>query len=155
MVIQRIQTLYLFLAFIALVVAMFMPVGVFIGYGNTDFYEFYPLYVVLNGVKDYAVAGLFSILGLSAIIALGTIFCYKDLLLQIRLSIFNIVMMIGYYGAFGAMWWIIGGDLDASFKMNWALGLPIVSLILTVLAIRGMGHDRKLLRDANSMRLRD
>ena len=64
-------------------------------------------------------------------------------------------MMIGYYGAFGAMWWIVGGDLDASFKMNWALGLPIVSLILTVLAIRGMGHDRKLLRDANSMRLRD
>lgn len=155
MVIQRIQTLYLLLAFIAMVVSMFLPLGIFIGYGGNEIYDFYPLYVIVNGVKDYSVAGLFAILGLSAIVSLGTIFCYKDLLLQIRLSVFNIVMMIGFYGAFAALWWLVKGDLDASFKINWSLGLPVVAVILTVLAIRGMGRDRKLLRDANSMRLRD
>lgn len=155
MVIQRIQTLYLFLAFVALVISMFLPLGVFIGYGGTEYYQFYPLYVLLNGVRDYSVAGLFTILGLSAIISFGTIFCFKNLLLQIRLSIFNIIMMVGFYGAFGAMLWIVKGDLDASFKMNWSLCLPIISLILTILAIKGMGRDRKLLHDANSMRLRD
>lgn len=155
MVIQRIQNLYLLLAFVALVIAMFSAVGTFIDFNSNFSYEFTPLYVMINGVKDFSVAGMFIILLVAAITSFLSICSFKKLILQIRLSIFNIIVMIGYYITFFVMWYLVSTDLDASYKMHWSLCLPIVSIILTIMAIRGMARDQKLLSDANSMRLRD
>lgn len=155
MVIQRIQSLYIILSVIATVITMFSPIGCFVEYGGKNIYQFTPLHVTLNGINDYSVAGLFAILGLSAIVGIVSLLCFKNLVLQIRLLIFNIILVVGYYMTFFALWWIVGRDLDSTLKVNWPLCLPIISIILMVMALRAIGKDKKLLRDANSMRLRD
>lgn len=155
MVIQRIQSLYIILSVIVTVIAMFSPIGYFVGYKGDGIFEFSPLCVTINGENDYSVAGLFTILGLSAVVGLVTLLCFKNLVLQIRLLIFNMILVIGYYMTFFAMWWIVGEDLDSTLKIKWYLCLPIISIILMIMALKAVAKDKKLLRDANSMRLRD
>ena len=48
--------------------------------------------------------GLFGILMLSTIVAFATIFLYKNRMLQIRMSIFNSLLLVGYYIAFFAFY---------------------------------------------------
>lgn len=72
--IQRIQSVYLLLVAILLVVALCLPVGQFIGPDGIAAHIFKPLGVTLADGNFQSTWGLFGILLLSAIIALCTIF---------------------------------------------------------------------------------
>lgn len=50
-----------------------------------------------DGTKDYAPWALFVILLVVAVLAFGTIFLFKKRMLQIRLTIFSTILLIGYY----------------------------------------------------------
>lgn len=155
MVIQRIQSLYLFLVTILLVVAAFLPVGFFVD-DVKEVCKFTPLYIDIPGSgRSYAVFGMFVILMLSVAVSFLTIFLYKKIILQIRLSIFNIILLVGYHFAFLASWLMVKDGLYSKLELNWAVALPIVCIILVVMAIRAMSKDDKLLKSVNSMRLRD
>ena len=91
--IQRIQTIYLLLVTALLITSMCLPVGSFIG-ADAAMYTFKPLGVEQNGMF-YSTWGVFGILLLSAIIAFATIFLFKNRMLQIRMSIFNSILLIG------------------------------------------------------------
>lgn len=83
--IQRIQSLYLLVVVILLIVCMCNPVGDIISI-HKEVSEFGNLCITLpDGTKDYASCSLFILLLLSSVIALGTIFysirecCKSDL----------------------------------------------------------------------------
>lgn len=155
MVIQRIQSLYLLIVTILLIVAACLPVGFFVDQAG-EMCVFRPLYVSIPGQgNSYAVFGMFTLLILSAIVSFGTIFCYKKMLLQIRLSIFNIILLVGYHLTFVASWLMVKENLYSDFRLNWSVSLPIVAIILIILAMKAIARDNKLLKDLNSMRLRD
>ena len=59
--------------------------------------------------------GLFGILMLAAIIAFATIFLFKNRILQIRMVIFNSLLLVGYYLAFLAFYFVLRSD-DTSFQ---------------------------------------
>ena len=155
MVIQRIQTLYLLIAVVLTITAMFLPVGYLVMADGTAFYEFTPLCIVAEGARSFSNAPMLAMLVLSACIMLITIFNFKKLKLQIRLSCWSIVLLLVYYALFFIYMQRATAGMVADFKFNWALCLPLVALIFAVMAIRAIKHDRKLLNDANSMRLRD
>lgn len=148
--IQRIQTLYLLLVVGLLIVSMCLPLGYFTD-AEAMIYTFSPL-GIRSGDIFQSSWGLFCILLLSTIIALATIFLYKNRILQIRMTIFNTILLIGFYLAFIAFYITLKGGPETSFRVNWALCLPLVSIILNYLAIRAIGRDEVLVKATDRLR---
>ena len=138
--IQRIQTLYLLIVTVLLIVAMCIPVGSFT-YADGTASEFTNLGVYLQSGCDSSPWGMFAILLLSAIISFATIFLFKNRMLQIRMTVFSSVFMF-----------IVKGRLDAGFHLSWGLCLPLISIILNYLAIRAIGKDEVLVKAADRLR---
>ena len=99
--IQRIQSLYLLIVTALLIAAMCLPMGYFID--TTGEHPFKALGIDVNGTFQ-STWGIFGILMLSALVAFATILLYKNRMLQIRMSIFNSLLLVGYYIAFVAFY---------------------------------------------------
>jgi len=148
--IQRIQTVYLLLVVGLLIASMCLPLGYFVD-AEAVTYTFSPL-GISQGAVSQSSWGLFCILLLSSIIALATIFLYKNRMLQIRMTIFNTILLIGFYLAFIAFYLVLMGDLEATFRINWSLCLPLVAIVFNYLAIRAIGRDEVLVKAADRLR---
>lgn len=148
--IQRIQTVYLLVVAILMVVMMSLPVGRFVAadYTATVFNNL--SLVAPDGTADYAPWAMFAILIVSAVVTLGTIFLYKKRMLQIRLTIFNIILLLGYYGTLVTFVFMLKGE--NSFTPSWTVILPLISIILDWLAIRAIGKDEMLVKAYERLR---
>nr|WP_302828801.1 DUF4293 domain-containing protein [uncultured Bacteroides sp.] len=151
--IQRIQSVYLLLVTILLVVAICLPVGQYIGTDGVTTHIFKPLGVTLADGTFQSTWGLFGILLLSAIIAFCTIFLFRNRMLQVRMTIFSSILLIGYYIAFFVFMFMLKSDLDAmNFQLGWALCLPVVCIILNYLAFRAIYRDELMVKAADRLR---
>ncbi len=149
--IQRIQSVYLLLVAVLLVVAMCMPVGSFT-MADGQIASFTNLGVYSEIGCDSSPWGMFAILLLSAVIAFATIFLFKNRILQIRMTVFNSVLLVGYYATFFVFMFVLKDRMDASFHSSWGLAFPLVSLILNYLAIRAIGSDEVMVKAADRLR---
>lgn len=148
--IQRIQSVYLLIVTVLLVIAMCLPVGNLIGLeGNLIFKNFG---VYGEQISDNSTWGMFIILLLSSLISFATIFLYKNRMLQIRMSIFNTILLIGYYITFIAFMVILQKRYLASFHLSWGLCLPLITIIFNYLAIRAIGKDEVLVKATDRLR---
>ena len=148
--IQRIQSVYLLVVSILMVICMCYPVGSIIATTN-EISEFGNLFITLpDGTKDYAPWALFVILLVVAVLAFVTIFLFKKRMLQIRLTIFSSVVLIGYYLVMAAL--IFMTAEETSFTPSWTICLPFVGIILNWLAIRGIGADEALVKAYDRLR---
>ena len=98
---------------------------------------------------------LWALVAISAIIpiiSLITINLYKHRTAQIRLSIFNMLLMLGYYAIYFFYFYYIGVKYNVSATFAWPVVLPVVSLILTWLAIRAIAKDEALVQSLNRLR---
>lgn len=75
--IQRKQSVFLLLAFIASVVCLCLPLGSFEPQAMGVGFKMYNLMVMLGTGADYSVCGLFGVLVLSSILSAATIGLYK------------------------------------------------------------------------------
>ena len=151
--IQRIQTVYLLIVTALLITAMCLPVGTFTG-ANGSISEFMNqgVFMETEPGSDSSPWGMFAILLLSTIISLATIFLYKNRMLQIRMTVFNTIILIGYYLTFIVFMLVLQKRLDASYHLSWGLCLPLISIILNYLAIRAIGKDEVLVKAADRLR---
>ena len=151
--IQRIQSVYLLLVTILLVVAICLPVGQYIGTDGVTAHIFKPLGITLADGTFRSTWGLFGILLLSAIIAFCTIFLFRNRMLQVRMTIFSSLLLIGYYIAFFVFMFMLKSDLEAmTFQLGWALCLPVVCIILNYLAFRAIYRDELMVKAADRLR---
>lgn len=148
--IQRIQTIYLLVVAILMVVMMSFPVGNLIAadYTVTEFTNL--ALVAADGTSDYAPWAMFVILLVVGAVALGTIFLYKKRMLQIRLTLFSIILLIGYYATMVAFVLMLKGE--SNFAPSWTLCLPLVAIVLDWLAIRAIGKDEMLVKAYERLR---
>lgn len=146
--IQRIQTVYLLIVTGLLITAMCMPIGYFID--TMGEHPFKALGLEINDTFQ-STWGLFGILMLSAIVAVATIFLYKNRMLQIRMTIFNSLLLVGYYIAVLAFYFALKNDANM-FRVGWALCLPLISIILNILAVRAIGRDEVMVKAADRLR---
>ena len=150
---QRIQTVYL-LAIVALTVAMlFLPLAVL--QSGDQFMTFDATGISTMAAQPelvYPTWGLFALTAVIALVALITIFLFKKRMLQIRLCIFNGLLMLGVYAMFAFFVWNLKGQMDVVMTFKFALSFPLVSVILDYLAIRNIGADEALVRSLDRLR---
>ncbi len=151
--IQRKQSVFLLLAVIVSIVALCLPIGIFkpveIGVDSV----MYNLSIQGgNGNMDFSVAPLFCILSVSVVISLATIFMYNNRKLQIKLCSWNMLLLIVWYVAYGALAYTKMDAMSAHLKMSFAFILPLVSIILVFMARKGVKADEALIRAANRIR---
>lgn len=153
--IQRIQTVYLIVALILLAVMFFQPLVAFENQGET-------LYILsATGIEDLGKTGVLSevqtypiaiIIGVMAIINMLSIFTFKKRVLQMRLCVYNSVFLTGSMGMIYFYSSQIANETGAAMQIQWGSALPLVALIFTILAIRGIRKDEKLIRSMDRIR---
>jgi hypothetical protein len=149
---HRIQTIFLVLAAAAMLIASSTPLATF-NYNYSEEVVFESMGIYLNGTLNDSTWGLFAISIGSSVLALITIFLYKKRMLQIRLSIFNLVLMIGFYLFFGFIFYKVYSVEELLFnKIGVGLIMPLIAIILTILAIRRIGSDEALVQSLNRLR---
>lgn len=148
---QRVQSVFLLLAAAAMLVASVTPLAVFLY--NADQAVFEAMGVYLNGQLNDSTWGLFVVGAGSSLLALLTIFFYKKRILQIRISVFNIILMIGFYLYFGFIVYQLASVESLQFqKVGIGIIMPVIAIILTFLAIRRIGADEVLVQSLNRLR---
>lgn len=162
--IQRVQTIYLFLAAVLMSLTLFMPLAT-MTQGDVE--------VVL---KAFSISGLDNIvqstqlplylgilLVLPTLLPLVTIFLFKKRMLQIRLCVSQIVLQVGALAFIGIycyrLWdsWSaymteIGVKPAIVFDLGLASLTPAISIVFVVLAIRGIAKDEALVRSLDRIR---
>ena len=148
---QRIQTLFLLLASVCMLVATVTPLASFFYNGNPVVFEAMGLF--RDGNLENSTWALFVIGAISSLLSLMTVFLYKARIVQIRISIFNIFLMIGFYLYFGFLIFRINPEAGLQFqKIGIGVIMPAIAIILTYLAIRKIGADEVLVRSLNRLR---
>ena len=140
MVIQRIQTLYLLIAAIIMGILTFMPtLNIGVGAEATTLSASKPEYTLL------------TLICLSVLVLIITIFRFKDLKAQMRLCKISMLLTVTVMAVVCAHYVNLTNG-GASCAVSYWNALPPVALIMEMLAHKGMSHDKKLLSD--SMRIR-
>lgn len=148
---QRIQSVFLLLAAAAMLVASVTTLVVFMY--NADRAVFEAMGVYLNGQLDHSTWGLFVVGVASSLLALFTLFLYKKRKLQIRLSIYNIILMVGFYLYLGFVVYQFVSVGNFRFQqVGVGVIMPIIAIILTFLAIRRIAADEALVRSLDRLR---
>ncbi len=128
--IQRKQTIFLFLSFILLAICLCMPIGLLEPSGMGISSKMTNLWIVDgNGVKDFKVWPLFATLLITLPLHLFVIFDYKNSLLISQ-------FMMG----------------ELKLHLEYGACLPFVSLILLILARNAIKSDEALVRAADRIR---
>jgi hypothetical protein len=135
-----------------LIAALCLPTGMFISSDLVTAAAFNPIGVTMPDGTFHSTWGLFCLLLLSAVIAFATIFLFRNRMLQIRMTIFNSVILIGYYIAFLVFMFILKSRLEVTYRLGWALCLPAVALILNYLIFRAVYRDEVMVRAADRLR---
>ena len=152
--IQRIQTLYLFIVFVLMLLLFFFPLAeILSGEGQLYTFRFDGLYY--EGHETVYIQTVPPIILLSVIVAINfiSIFLYKHRITQMRISFINLILMLGYAGLVYFYVRDFSNTLDAevvTYKLFDAF--PFISVIFTYLAIRAIGKDEALIRSIDRIR---
>ena len=148
---QRIQSVFLLLAAGAMLTASVTPLATFLFNGDKVLFEAMGIY--LNGNLTDSTWGLFLLGAISSILSLVTVFLYKRRILQIRLSIFNIILMVGFYLFFGfILYKVYPVDQLVFQRVGIGVIMPAIAIIFTILAIRNIGADEALVQSLHRLR---
>lgn len=148
--IQRIQTVYLLIVAILSIVLMSSTIGRFIAPDNSIVEMTNLALINQEGAENYEPWALFAAIMFSTIISLATVFMFRKRMLQIRLTIFNIILEICYYGIL--VIFVIALKGNSSFTPAWPVCLPFVNIVFNWLAIRAIGKDEVLVRAYDRLR---
>lgn len=161
--IQRIQSVFLFLVVISGIIVFFFPIATF--YSDDSFFKFF-----LCSVRDYApdpfndmsskgeqINWLYplalSILQLTIVlIALVTFFKFKRRLFQIRLNYLNVFLNVILVGGIFYLSTMLEESLGVIAEYGLGGIFPLISIILLFLSNIFIKKDAKLIRSANRLR---
>lgn len=160
--IQRIQSIFLFLASLASGSEFLSPLSSFSGLVSIGSFQNAPNTVDM--AKDSLLnvfdnMGLMAITAIVAVVSLICLFLFKNRSLQ--MTIIKGLLGVSIVGLI-VMGWLIKNGLDAVNKSEVTddalilnpigLALPFIAMILSVLAYRAIKKDEKLVRSADRLR---
>ena len=149
--IQRKQSVFLFLAFVVMVICLCMPIATVTPVGMGGSMKIYNLCIMTDRGADFSVCGLFGTLTLSCILSLFTIFLYKNRKLQNKICVCNLFLLIAWYIVLGVTA-RNNTSIDFAFSVKYVACLPAVAIVLIVMARAGILHDERLVRAADRIR---
>jgi len=151
--IQRIQSLWLFLAAVALIALLFLPVGMFMmPHGLYECTAFKMTQIGDASTLNLPVSliGILSIIG--GFISFLAIFIYKKRSLQIRFTWVAFTVKAFLASGLIGMFLYFKYALDAGVGYSPALILPILGLVFDLLAIKGIQKDEALIKSLDRIR---
>jgi len=151
--IQRIQTLFLLGAVTFLVLMLFLPLAEILTDGAGS-------YTVLSGGLQtgtgemvFSTLPVFILVVITAALLFLSIFFYKKRKLQIRFCVYGIILGFGLMGLLYFYWVAMFRQLDVeSYWIRMPVVFPVVSIIFTYLAFRGIRKDEILVRSLDKIR---
>ena len=153
--IQRIQSLYLFVASALMAVTLFAPLARFAGEGS-EFRLYAFAFRSLDGAASQPTLYMGVLLAAACALPLVTLFLFRRRLLQIRLCVVvpglltGAAVVEGIYYSLGSR---IFSGLESHFQgVHAAIALPLVSLVFVWLAARAIFRDEVLVRAADRIR---
>jgi len=151
--IQRIQSIFLFASLCFLVPVFFAPIAELIyETGEILTFNFTGFFTYDAGVTSY-ISNQYSIMLFGILICalnLIIIFLYKHRVLQLRLCIYNILLLIGLMGV--ALFVLFSIQNVHSVVFNLPAVFPVISIILHCLAFRGIRKDELMVMALNRLR---
>jgi hypothetical protein len=155
--IQRVQSIYLVFASIAISTLFFLPIAVFTD-SSADIFH-----LCFNGIAQFTKNGWLLkekclLMDCTIIIALAgsilSIFYFKNRKRQIKICWFLIIfdlllLLLGFYYEINI---VKSHFLISVTSLNWPAVLPIVSIILTYLAIVAIKKDEELVKSMDRIR---
>lgn len=153
--IQRIQTIYLLVAVVMLVVANFFPFATYGVEGGS--YLLTSWGVVDQGVAPYTgntvlCWGLPVCNLLAAVLALVAIISYKQRVRQMRLCVYGILTVLAFHVVLGVQGWMMFSALGATPELTLTAQFPLLSVIFFILAGRAVKRDEALVRSMDRIR---
>lgn len=149
--IQRIQTVYLVIAVILMVVCSCLPVGTFFPLSMGGRAELYNIGIISAEGWDCSVAGLFVLLLATTVNSVLTIFAFNNRKRQIRNCTISIILLLLWMALYAVLGFVVG-KADMEFHMDIPAVLPVVSIIFIWLARRAVIADEKLIRSVDRIR---
>lgn len=156
---QRIQSLYLFLAFVACVLTFFFPFADFAQGGDQAYYLFKltglidskpPYLQVFNWVFNLPLWSTNTAVG---IICIYVLFQYKNRIRQLkllRISVFINIILVGFIFYYSTS--LIENKLAMTPHYRAGIYFPLAAILLQILANRGIRKDEALVRSADRLR---
>ncbi|HNV95687.1 MAG TPA: DUF4293 family protein [Bacteroidales bacterium] len=148
--IQRIQTLFLLIALVLEAVLFFQPLAV-LQLDDATFYEIFVKGYVFNNQIQYSFS-LLIFTFITLLLNLIIIFLYKKRILQMRLAIYNTILLIGLQGVIAYTIYATSDNLNAEIFLQYAAILPIIIAILHLIAFKYIKRDEELVRSADRIR---
>ncbi len=146
--IQRIQTVFIFLA--AVVTALLLKLNFALLSVDGNLYEFNARGIsgqegiLFNGIP------LLAFIALIILLHFVVIFLYKKRILQMRILTFTILLLIGLIGVMA--YFLYAAFDQAEVELKIPMVFPVIAAILNFLAIRAIGKDEVLVRSLNRIR---
>ncbi|HET9486524.1 MAG TPA: DUF4293 domain-containing protein [Chryseosolibacter sp.] len=155
---QRIQTVFLFIAILSLIAAIFFPIWVFEAADET--HKLFALHYSTTrpGANGTAIVHQYLPYSITAILAIASITVsvieigkYKDRMLQMKLGALNSFLLAGtILSAF-----LFSNQLSKEMgggQLGLGLWLPGIAVLCNLLANHFIRRDEKLVRDSNRLR---
>lgn len=152
--IQRIQTVYLFLGAVLTVLCLCLQIGTFTD-GEITVLREYNLWVIdALGTRSFTTWPLFTISIPSASLSLYTIFIYNNRIIQARLCLFNVLLLIGWYILYALYTQLLShsAELEFTFSPTMAASFPACAIVLYMMARHSILADEKKVKDADRIR---
>lgn len=152
--IQRRQSIYLLLAGILMILMIVWPLAYFFVGEDVYTYGLLGIDKMLAEEQNLVLptASVPVLAGFIALISLLTIFLYKKRKLQMRLCIYNMILVVALYGVIGYYCYELIELLDAGFQIGVSMALPVLALAFTVLARRAIKADEALIKSYDRIR---
>ena len=144
MQIQRIQTVYIFLALVAMAIFMIVPYGEVVAINQTP--------VAAEPLNVMSEWGILIPVAAIIILLLVDIFFYRNLPLQRSVLIIALMLTLAVIATVCFALFKQGGaeNIDAHFSV-WDILLPVAAFF-EILGVKGINHDIKLLNSYNRLR---
>lgn len=150
--IQRIQTVYLLIASILLIVCACLPIGTFYPDAMGAPAEMYNLSIISEDAGwNFSVCGLFALLAVSTVNSVVTIFRYNNRKQQIRNCLVSILILLIWIILYVVLGYVVGMD-NMLFKFDYPAVLPLLSIVCLWLARRAIIADENLIRSVDRIR---
>ena len=153
--IQRKQTLFLFLSFILLLTLYFISLGTLSGNVGLFDVRFYGLVDVTNAENAQTLIFLWPLavlLIVSSLLTLLDIFLFTNRPLQMRVCGINITILVGLAIMILAVNVLCASKLELEWSFPRTFFVPIVAAVLHYFAYRRIGIDEAVVRSLDRLR---
>ena len=146
--IQRIQTVYLFISALLIGMLFLLPFAEIVNEGVVYLFNFKG--IILDGTLKENGFSISVLIGIIMALHGVAILNYKNRIRQIRIIVFTILLMLGLFGMFFFFTYYSFSNAQIAFKIS--ILFPVVAIILDYLAIRAIGKDEALIRSIDRIR---